>query len=96
MKNQTRILLPLVLLSFLLVVCSETSLSKPVATAPVVGPAAATPAGAGAIYYVAMGGSDGADGGEATPWRTIQHAVDTIQPGDTIWVQAGTYAQNTP
>ncbi len=46
-----------------------------------------------ATYWVATGGSD-ADSGNAwtKPWATLQHAVDTIAPGDTILVQAGTYA----
>lgn len=43
-------------------------------------------------FYVATNGNDGAAGGKTTPWHSLQHAVDTIHPGDTILVEAGTYA----
>lgn len=46
----------------------------------------------GQEYYVDPDGSDGNDGSQAAPWETIQHAVDTIQPGDTILLNSGTYA----
>ncbi len=46
----------------------------------------------GVIYHVAVTGDDANDGSSGQPWRTLQHAVDTIAPGDTIWVHAGTYA----
>ncbi len=45
-----------------------------------------------ATYYVSTKGSDSHKGGASTPWATLQHAVDTISPGDTILVEAGTYA----
>ena len=45
-----------------------------------------------ATYYVATNGDDGWPGTQAQPWRTIQHAVDTIAPGDTIIVKPGAYA----
>jgi hypothetical protein len=44
------------------------------------------------VYYVSTTGNDGWDGSEATPWATLQHAVDTISAGDTILVKPGTYA----
>lgn len=31
-------------------------------------------------------------GTPVSPWRTIQHAVDQLVPGDTLYVRAGTYA----
>ena len=46
------------------------------------------------IYYVDRnhpGANDGNAGTEDSPWRTIQHAADAAQPGDTIYVKAGTY-----
>jgi hypothetical protein len=43
-------------------------------------------------FYVSTQGNDGNPGTQAQPWRTLQHAVDMIAPGDTILVQAGTYA----
>ncbi len=45
----------------------------------------------GATYYVATTGNDGNAGTLAQPWRTLQHAVDTIAAGDTILVESGTY-----
>jgi hypothetical protein len=44
-----------------------------------------------ATYYVATQGSDNNSGTSQSPWATLQHAVDTIAPGDTILVTAGTY-----
>ena len=46
----------------------------------------------GATYYVATTGSDANTGSSTTPWRTLQHAVETIAPGDMIVVRSGTYA----
>jgi parallel beta-helix repeat protein len=45
-------------------------------------------------YYVAPppGGDDGNPGTLGAPWATIQHAADTVQPGDTVQVRAGNYA----
>ncbi len=44
-----------------------------------------------ATFYVATTGNDGNNGSLATPWATLQHAVETIAPGDVIQVQPGTY-----
>src|SRR5271169_2682774 len=41
--------------------------------------------------YVGTQGSDNNPGTQQLPWATLQHAVDTIAPGDTILVLAGTY-----
>src|SRR5579883_983263 len=43
-------------------------------------------------FFVATGGNDAAAGSSATPWKTLQHAVDSAKPGDTILVESGTYA----
>src|SRR5262249_7947260 len=45
-----------------------------------------------ATYYVATTGSDTANGSSTAPWQTLQHAVETIAPGDVILVRSGTYA----
>ncbi|MBM4466484.1 MAG: CSLREA domain-containing protein [Chloroflexi bacterium] len=43
------------------------------------------------VYYVSPDGDDANPGSFDQPWRTIQHAVDSVGPGDTIWVRGGTY-----
>jgi parallel beta-helix repeat protein len=37
-------------------------------------------------------GDDGNPGTLGAPWATLQHAADTVQPGDTVEVRAGNYA----
>src|SRR5262249_40319731 len=46
----------------------------------------------GRTFYVATNGSDSSNGSATSPWRTLQHAADTVQAGDTVIVHAGTYA----
>ena len=54
--------------------------------------ASAVPAAA-ADYYVSTEGSDANDGrSRVTAFRTIAHAVDAAQDGDTVRVLAGTYS----
>jgi len=48
-----------------------------------------------ADYYVSTSGADTQPGSLAQPWRTIQKAADTLQPGDTVYVRGGTYARAT-
>jgi parallel beta-helix repeat protein len=45
-------------------------------------------------YYVAPppAGSNANPGTIAQPWATLQHAADTVQPGDTVLVRGGDYA----
>ncbi|MCP4424931.1 MAG: hypothetical protein GY803_10590 [Chloroflexi bacterium] len=46
------------------------------------------------VYYVNQNhpsANDANPGSEALPWFTIQHAADTLQAGDTVYVRAGTY-----
>src|SRR5687767_13139570 len=51
-------------------------------------------AGSGAeTYYVAaVGGSNGNPGSIDQPWATLQHAADTVGPGDTVLVRGGDHA----
>jgi hypothetical protein len=49
-----------------------------------------------ATYFVDVGNPSAADtnaGGEADPWQTIQHAADSVAPGDEVQVKAGSYAE---
>ena len=42
-------------------------------------------------YYVAPSGDDSAGGDEADPWQSLQHAADTVGPGDRVVVREGNY-----
>ncbi|HFQ92411.1 MAG TPA: DUF5123 domain-containing protein, partial [Anaerolineae bacterium] len=44
-------------------------------------------------FYVATNGSDANPGTEAAPWRTIQHAANTMGPGDTALIRGGIYEE---
>ncbi|HHY54286.1 MAG TPA: DUF1565 domain-containing protein, partial [Chloroflexi bacterium] len=46
---------------------------------------------AGAVYYVAPTGNDANPGTEAQPWRTIQKAANSVNPGDTVFIRGGAY-----
>jgi hypothetical protein len=48
-------------------------------------------AGIGIAFYVATTGSDSNPGTLSSPWRTIQHAADSVHPGDTVYVRGGVY-----
>lgn len=48
-------------------------------------------AAAASTWHVATTGDDTAAGTDAAPWRTIQHAADSVAPGDTVMIHAGTY-----
>lgn len=44
-------------------------------------------------FFVSPTGSDSNPGTEAQPWRTIQHAAETLQAGETVLIRAGEYAE---
>nr|WP_219909775.1 DUF1565 domain-containing protein [Pseudoduganella armeniaca] len=46
---------------------------------------------AAATYYVAPGGSDGAAGSKAAPWKTFAKAQEAVVAGDTVYFRGGTY-----
>jgi len=50
-----------------------------------------TPSRSGVTYYVSTKGSDTNPGTRKEPWRTIQHAANSVQAGDTVEVEGGTY-----
>lgn len=48
-------------------------------------------------FYVATDGSDSAgDGSKARPWKTLAHAAENVQAGNTIHVRAGTFPETRP
>jgi hypothetical protein len=52
-----------------------------------------TPSAGGQVFYV--DGAKGQDGNPGTldrPWKTLQHAADTLLPGQTVEVRAGVYS----
>jgi|GEM_PF-1305931 len=70
----------------------ETSPTPPEAPVLTAAPFVTTPVLNGTTYYVATTGDNSNPGTKASPWKTLQHAVNTIDPGDTILVAGGTYA----
>ena len=88
----------ILLLGLMMTACVQTSDRAPGPDAP--GPLPETSPGwpldpdedALRERYVSPTGRDDADGSQASPWRTLQHAADQAQPGDIIFVGPGTYA----
>jgi uncharacterized protein DUF1565 len=44
-------------------------------------------------FYVSTTGNDSNPGTEAAPWRTVQHAADTVRAGSTVNVRGGVYEE---
>ena len=44
-------------------------------------------------FYVAATGNDSNPGTQTAPWRTVQHAADTVRAGSTVYVRAGVYEE---
>jgi hypothetical protein len=53
----------------------------------------AAPASPGPAFFVATTGSDKNNGSASHPWRTIQHAVNSVPAGATINVYTGVYRE---
>ena len=50
--------------------------------------------GTGNTYYVSTSGNDNNPGTMSQPWRTIQHAANSVAAGDTVEVFAGIYNEH--
>jgi Putative Ig domain/Protein of unknown function (DUF1565) len=48
----------------------------------------------GSTFYVSTSGNDSNPGTLGSPWRTIQHAANSVAAGDTVDVLAGTYNES--
>jgi hypothetical protein len=44
-------------------------------------------------FYVSTTGNDSNSGTQAAPWRTVQHAADTVHAGSTVNVRGGVYEE---
>ena len=44
-------------------------------------------------FYVATTGDDSNPGTEGAPWRTVQHAANTVRAGNTVYVRGGIYEE---
>jgi hypothetical protein len=44
-------------------------------------------------FYVATTGDDANPGTQTAPWRTVQHAADTVRAGSTVHVRGGVYEE---
>lgn len=47
-----------------------------------------------AVYYVSTSGSDSGNGSEGSPFRTVAHAVNVMEAGDTTYVKGGVYNES--
>src|SRR5262245_38951157 len=49
----------------------------------------------GRHYFVhPVEGNDTATGSEVSPWKTIAHATEQLQPGDTLCLRGGVYYEH--
>ena len=48
----------------------------------------------GMAFYVSTTGSDSNPGTISSPWRTIQHAANSVLAGDTVFVRGGVYNES--
>src|SRR5579864_1161772 len=52
------------------------------------------PSRSGATFFVSTTGNDTNAGTSGAPWRTIQHAANSVHPGDTVQVLGGVYNES--
>jgi len=52
------------------------------------------PRSRGKTFYVATSGSDSSPGTKQRPWKTIQHALNRLRPGQRALVRRGMYVQD--
>ncbi|WP_426452007.1 DUF1565 domain-containing protein [Paenibacillus sp. S-38] len=45
------------------------------------------------LYYVSVSGKDTNTGSLQSPWKTLQHAANTVEPGSTVFIRGGVYKQ---
>jgi hypothetical protein len=50
-------------------------------------------AASASVYFTGTNGVDANPGTIELPWRTIQHAANTLRPGDTVVVRGGIYSE---
>src|SRR5580765_8935080 len=43
------------------------------------------------VYYVSASGADNTAGSAASPFRTLNHALGLVVPGDTVILRGGSY-----
>src|SRR5262245_19056973 len=49
----------------------------------------------GPSYFVdPIKGSDQQDGTQQKPWKTVNHALQQLKPGDTLYLRGGVYWEN--
>src|SRR5271155_285312 len=48
---------------------------------------------ANSSFYVSTAGNDSNPGTQVAPWRTVQHAADTVLAGSTVNVRGGVYEE---
>ncbi|MEK7514586.1 MAG: putative Ig domain-containing protein, partial [Patescibacteria group bacterium] len=47
------------------------------------------------VYYVAISGSDSNSGTQANPWKTLAYAIPKLKAGETLFISAGVYKENS-
>jgi len=52
------------------------------------------PSRSGATFFVSTTGNDANAGTSSAPWKTIQHAANTVHAGDTVQVLGGVYNES--